>query len=135
MSIIHGKLKGSNVLILEPEGHAQISDIGISNIPYVLYNLTGSGDVEYARWLAPELMDPDCSDETIRSDVYAFGMTALELLTGRPPFPHRRHAAQAIRDVVTRLRPPKECCVEVDGNYLKLLEACWMHDATQRPSL
>ena len=44
-----------------------------------MYNLTGSGDVEYARWLAPELMDSDSSDGTIQSDVYAFGMTALEV--------------------------------------------------------
>ncbi|KIJ99179.1 hypothetical protein K443DRAFT_680168 [Laccaria amethystina LaAM-08-1] len=131
--IIHGKLKGSNILI-SAEGHAQISDIGISNIPYVLYYLTGSGDVEYARWLAPELMNSDSSDGTIQSDVYAFGMTALELLTGRPPFSHRRHAAQAIRDVVTGLRPPKERCTEVDENVWKLLEACWMHDPAKRPS-
>lgn len=98
-------------------------------------------------------MDSDSSDGSIQSDVYAFGMTALEvrilsttkslglivfffpqLLTGRPPFSHRRHAAQAIRDVVTGIRPPKECCTEVDENVWKLLEACWMHDSAKRPS-
>lgn len=76
----------SNVLI-EDDGRALISDIGIytvvSQSDFTTANIAGS-----CRWTAPEVLDPPEEDEekplsavlTRETDVYAYGMTVLEVM-------------------------------------------------------
>lgn len=85
MQIISSKLQ-SNVLI-DDDGHALISDIGIytvvSQSDFTTANIAGS-----CRWTPPEVLDPPEEDEekplsavlTRKTDVYAFGMTVLEVM-------------------------------------------------------
>ena len=95
-SIIHGDLKGVgglvkiqiysdvftkvNVLISD-EGHALISDFGLTQMIGSSFSMAASlpcgGSVN---WMAPEILKPPDEDAplmTVRSDVWAFGMTIL----------------------------------------------------------
>lgn len=71
--------------MVDDDGKAQIADFGLATIESVrtvdACSMSNSGGNTY--WLAPELMDPkqfDGTGKTTReSDVYAFGMTALEV--------------------------------------------------------
>lgn len=80
-SIIHGDLKGANVLISD-SGTAVLADFGLSRISHEMTNsiLHGAGS---PRWMAPELMRVDDTVveplRTIQSDVYGYGHIILEV--------------------------------------------------------
>ena len=89
--LIHGDLHAGNVLI-DDEGSARLTDFGMSLISegtgYNYGSTHGGGAV---RWTAPELIDPEEFElETTRatffSDVYAFAMTAIEVMDAVPHF-------------------------------------------------
>eukprot|EP00257_Ricinus_communis_P022932 XP_015582794.1 protein STRUBBELIG-RECEPTOR FAMILY 2 [Ricinus communis] len=85
--IAHGNIKASNVL-LDEELKPRLCDCGIailrpltSNSVKIKASEIAVGDTGYT---APEHGEPG-TDNT-KSDVYAFGVLLLELLTGRKPF-------------------------------------------------
>ncbi|KAG6330426.1 hypothetical protein ID866_8661, partial [Astraeus odoratus] len=82
--IIHGNLKGSNVLI-SPEGHALVTDFGLFPVfdsPLVMS--LGISHGHSLNWMPPESVDNN--EATTKGDVWAFGMTVLELFTRKIPF-------------------------------------------------
>ena len=78
----------SNILISDA-GNPLLSDLGLRDLPYSedLEVLNGNGDLDDVRWMAPELIDiPTCATTQggcpmtcPSSDIYSFGMTALEV--------------------------------------------------------
>jgi tetratricopeptide (TPR) repeat protein/tRNA A-37 threonylcarbamoyl transferase component Bud32 len=73
--IIHHDIKPDNLLVAE-HGTLKISDFGIAN--------TGAGTRSY---MSPEALSSD--DNSVldtRVDIYALGVTLMELLTGQNPF-------------------------------------------------
>ena len=80
--ILHGDIKPSNILFTS-DGHPLLSDFGAALLP-----TDGSGGVPVSS--TPEYLDPLVAlgqpyDD--RSDVYALGVVAFEMLTGRRPVP------------------------------------------------
>ncbi|KAG6330192.1 hypothetical protein ID866_8899, partial [Astraeus odoratus] len=73
--IIHGDLKGLNVLISD-DGHALLMDFGVSYLVNSTFSLgvrpLSGGTLN---WMAPELQS-ECSP-TMSADVWSFGMTVL----------------------------------------------------------
>ncbi|KAK7055190.1 kinase-like domain-containing protein [Favolaschia claudopus] len=87
-NIVHGDLKGANILIQE-DWTACLADFGLSKFSDASTSMSSNrGGTVY--WMAPELLDPvQLEDSFIRtpaSDIYAFGCVCFELYTGRPPF-------------------------------------------------
>jgi serine/threonine-protein kinase len=83
---VHGDLKPSNVL-LGPASRVAIADLGLSR----LFDHSGRvGDHPMAgtpAYLAPEFSRTDLSPHLLqRSDLYALGVLAYEMLTGEPPY-------------------------------------------------
>lgn len=72
-------------MLINDEGEAQLADFGLSSLGDGIAGTSSSllNSAGNPRWLAPELMFPDLfngSGKTTReTDVYAFGMTALEV--------------------------------------------------------
>ncbi|KAL2894542.1 hypothetical protein RDABS01_010451 [Bienertia sinuspersici] len=132
--LVHGNLKSSNVL-LGSDFEACITD-------YCLSVLTDQSsllaDNDHSLWAykAPEIRKSD-SEATSKSDVYAFGVLLLELLTGKPP---SQHPFLTPNDIVHWVRSARDVA---DGGadesrLVMLLEvaiACSVASPEQRPNM
>ncbi len=82
--IIHRDLKPANILIAA-DGSAKVADFGLAYLIRAEARHTKCGDiVGTPHYMAPEVLRGEIPDA--RSDIYALGMVAFEMLTGRPAF-------------------------------------------------
>ncbi|EJD08301.1 kinase-like protein [Fomitiporia mediterranea MF3/22] len=148
--VIHSDLKSGNVLV-SATGVPLISDFGISRVISISESLSGqgacaqpsSGDVKgSSRWMSPELLLPtrdQTTKHTKESDVWAFGMTAYELLAKKRPYHSLQLDAQVILAIVHGQRPEQpQNLVECPMHYQKawqICEECWSRDPNVRPKM
>jgi serine/threonine protein kinase len=82
--IVHRDLKPDNILFDE-NGDPFISDFGIAKLAEgATGNLTGSGIIGTPAYMSPEQAQGDPIDS--RSDVYALGVIAYQMLSGERPY-------------------------------------------------
>lgn len=84
VGIVHRDIKPAN-LILDTKQGLKIVDFGIARLTQATEELTATqaalGTLSY---MAPEVLNGQPADA--RADIYALGLSAFHLLTGRPPF-------------------------------------------------
>ncbi|CAE7103955.1 unnamed protein product [Rhizoctonia solani] len=137
---VHGDIKAINILVSR-DGIAQISDFDYSILLEATSGLVfsvSSGNIRPAavRWAAPELLNKQTQTKTTQSDVYALGMTMLEIITGTFPFPGQEEVGVMLAvlggAVPTRPTQLKE---DEKGNMMwHMMPLCWSWDASDRPS-
>ncbi len=82
--IVHRDLKPENIL-LGRDGSVKLSDFGLAQSSADQHDFTRTGEsIGTPLYMAPEQFTTGHADE--RTDLYAVGAIAFELLTGRPPF-------------------------------------------------
>jgi serine/threonine-protein kinase len=97
--VVHRDIKPSNILIND-DGRIKISDFGIAHID--TSSLTQIGEIMGSPgYMSPEQFTGDEPDA--RTDLYAAGVIAFELLTGRKPFTGSN--VEIMRQVISE-RPP-----------------------------
>ncbi|KAG6326350.1 hypothetical protein ID866_12738 [Astraeus odoratus] len=135
--IVHGNMKGTNVLI-SGDGQPLLTDFGSLNL--VCSSFTTStpcfGAVGTLRWNAPEILEiPEASTT---ADIWAFGMTVLELFTRRDPYYKLDSMASIIRQIVQRPpeRPsPRDTLSRMTDKWWNMCLTCWQCNPKLRPSM
>jgi len=94
------------------------------------------------RWLAPEIIDPppDQTSPAAQSkpaDIFAFGMLAIGVITGKYPFEgcSDLNAARQISEGIRPERPQDAQDVGLTPKMWGLLEGCWSQDPARRPTI
>ncbi|KAG9126268.1 hypothetical protein FRC07_004156 [Ceratobasidium sp. 392] len=136
--LVHGDLKGANILMTE-DNVPKLTDFGLSIMHQEV--LRFSRETTYpgggtTRWMAPELFEDDPT-RSYKTDIYALGMTMLEILTGEVPFQEITNELQissvVTRDKITPKRP--ECLVAKNPQheaYWNAMRRCWVYNPKQR---
>lgn len=132
--LIHGNLKAANIL-LGPDFEACVTD-------YCLYVFTDSAldntDPDSSRYKAPEIRHlSGTRPPTIKSDVYAFGVLLIELLSGKPPSEHPFVAPPDLPSWVRAMRD-HDGGEEEDDRLEMLVDvagACSLASPEQRPTM
>ncbi len=89
--VIHRDIKGANILTTK-EGVVKLADFGVATMSTQrdatkTHSLKGDFSnpvVGTPYWMAPEVIE--MSGVTFSSDIWSVGCTAIELLTGKPPY-------------------------------------------------
>ncbi|CUA75823.1 putative WD repeat-containing protein alr2800 [Nostoc sp, PCC 7120] [Rhizoctonia solani] len=141
INTVHGDLKAANILV-SSNGVAKLSDFDfsvMSEMTSLVFSESSNLRTGSLRWMAPELLlVEETRTRTTESDVYALGMTMLEILTGDVPYPDRRTDFAVLMTVQRGMlptRPIKRLGDDRKGNMMwDLLVQCWNREPGDRPS-
>lgn len=132
-NIVHFDLKCDNLLVNLRDPQRPICKVGDFGLSRIKRNTLVSGGVRGTLpWMAPELLNGNSSRVSEKVDVFSFGISMWELLTGEEPYADM-HCGAIIGGIVKNtLRPPvpQRC----DPEWRKLMEECWSPDPESRPS-
>ena len=142
-SIIHRDIKCDNIFINGSTGDIRIGDLGLSTKmaeardnkdevsntkeeprEVTAFAMTCLGTPEF---MAPELYDENYNEMV---DVYAFGMTCLEMVTSKTPYHECTSAPQIYKKVCAGELPPELALVR-NNNAKAFIEACIQPQATR----
>ncbi|KEP45079.1 tyrosine kinase catalytic domain protein, partial [Rhizoctonia solani 123E] len=138
INIVHGDLKGANVLIAQ-DGTPMLADFGnasldISN-PTLGFTQNDTKLGISVRWAAPEMFDEGISLPTMAGDIYSLGM---ETFTSEVPFPGKSDMWILVNILIPKKMPTRPEQViptkSIDGDKLwAILAKCWSYDPKDRP--
>ncbi|CAE6444245.1 unnamed protein product [Rhizoctonia solani] len=142
MGVVHGDIKGmyrqANALVSE-DGIVKLTDFGLTIVqePDVYISITEKGGGT-ERWMAPELLLEDTAIRSKKADVYALGMTFLEIFTGLPPFNYVKRDC-AVVAMITRGEAPRYAneialYTRQSDRIWDMLQQCWKRNPGERPT-
>jgi mitogen-activated protein kinase kinase 3 len=104
MSVIHRDVKPSNILISR-NGSVKMCNFGISG--YLVDSVAKTIEAGCKPYMVPERIDPqgNPSQYDVRSDVWSFGISMIEISTGRFPYETWRMPFEQLRQVVMEAAP------------------------------
>lgn len=127
--VVHRDIKPSNLMILS-DGTVKLLDFGIALVSHAARGLTQPGYlVGTLLYMAPELLKGERADPI--SDVFAFGLTAYELLTGIHPYKNDSIPA-FLQAVNARVPPIRDDFPDIPEPLADIVERCAEHDRPLR---
>lgn len=123
-NIIHRDIKPQN-MIISKDGKVKVADFGIARaVSTQTMNATAVGSVHY---ISPEQARGGYCDE--RSDIYSFGITLYEMVTGQVPFEGDNTVAVVMAHLEDPITKPSEFAPEI----LPALEQIILKCTKKRP--
>lgn len=117
--IIHRDIKPQN-MIISRDGKVKVADFGIARaVSTQTMNATAVGSVHY---ISPEQAKGGYCDE--RSDIYSFGITMYEMVTGRLPFEGDNTVTVALAHLEDPVVPPREYVPEISAPLEQIILRC-----------
>lgn len=127
--IIHRDIKPQN-MIISRDGNVKVADFGIARaVSSQTMNATAVGSVHY---ISPEQARGGYCDE--RSDIYSFGITMYEMVTGRVPFEGDNTVAVALAHLETPITPPSQLYPVVSSGLEQIILKCTQKKPDRRYS-
>lgn len=127
--IIHRDIKPQN-MIISKDGNVKVADFGIARaVSSQTMNATAVGSVHY---ISPEQARGGYCDE--RSDIYSFGITMYEMVTGRVPFEGDNTVAVALAHLETPITPPSQLNPAVSSGLEQIILKCTQKKPDRRYS-
>ena len=128
--VLHRDIKPENILVSREGGRiwARLTDFGLASVGDGQRLTRASHVVGTPAYLAPELLAGHAYGTAV--DIYAFGVTAYELLSGQRPFSDQHPVALMrahLDDQPTR--PPG-----MTEDHWRIVHACLAKDPRQRPT-
>ncbi|CAK9175573.1 unnamed protein product [Ilex paraguariensis] len=127
--LIHGNLKSTNVL-LGPDFEACLADYCLA----ILADSTSNDDPDLVGYKAPEIRKSN-RQATFKSDVYAFGILLLEILTGKPPSQHPILEPSDLPNWVRATREDDSEDINCLGLLVEVAGICSSTSPEQRPAM
>ncbi len=117
--IIHRDIKPQNIIIAK-NGKVKVADFGIARaVSTQTINATAVGSVHY---ISPEQARGGYCDE--RSDIYSFGITLYEMVTGRVPFEGDNTVAVALAHLEEPVISPRTYNPEISTGLEQVILRC-----------
>ncbi|KAG8950167.1 hypothetical protein FRC04_008022 [Tulasnella sp. 424] len=131
--IVHGDLKSANILV-NTRRRAVLSDFGLARIrgDGIFERIEGTGNSCSVRWASPELLNGEGRDT--RSDMWAFGWVAWELVTGELPYQDIQADFAVILKILTEPNPEMHWRFNDVLAIWDMMRGCWAEDPDQRAS-
>lgn len=126
--IVHRDIKPQNIIISK-EGKVKVTDFGIAKAASssTINSSAAMGSVHY---ISPEQARGGYSDE--RSDIYSFGITLYEMLTGKVPFDGDTTVAVAVQHIQEEIPAPSETAEDVPLSVDKIVLKCTQKKTERR---
>jgi tRNA A-37 threonylcarbamoyl transferase component Bud32 len=134
--IIHRDVRPGNVFVENRTARAVLGDFGIAALlesgAAAASRLTAAGvRLGETRYMSPEQIRGE--QVTEQSDVYAFGILAYEVLTGRGPYDAKGEAQMMKAHLQLEPLRLRDLRSDVDAGAASLIERCLSKDANRRP--
>ena len=117
--IIHRDIKPQN-MIISRDGKVKVADFGIARA--VSSQTIGSNAVGSVHYISPEQARGGYCDE--RSDIYSFGITLYEMVTGKVPFEGDNTVSVALAHLEDPVVPPGEYHAEIYPGLEDIILRC-----------
>lgn len=131
IKVIHRDIKPSNILI-NKHGIIKLCDFGISG--YLVNSVAKTYEAGCRPYMAPERIDPprDGTGYDIKSDVWSFGITMLEIATGRYPYQTAQGFFEQLKRICTD-EPPTLPVGRFSNRFEDFISQCLKKDYQSRP--
>jgi serine/threonine protein kinase/tetratricopeptide (TPR) repeat protein len=136
LDVVHRDLKPDNIFL--QHGHAILADFGIARAveeaakgtPGERLTRTGMG-IGTPGYMSPEQLAGD-PDVDARTDIYAFGVVAYEMLSGNPPFAGLSAAKLVVAHMTETPKPVTDYRPDAPQQLAEIVARCLEKDASSR---
>lgn len=125
--IVHRDIKPQNIIISK-DGKVKVTDFGIARA--ASSNTINSSVMGSVHYISPEQARGGYSDE--KSDIYSFGITLFEMLTGKVPFEGDTTVAIALQHIQDDMVSPKEYIPDIPVSVEKIVIKCTQKKTDRR---